>query len=84
MVTVAAMKTVSAPKFEWNYWLEICYPTVNSVPSSPHRPRPSKMIIDARGKASYRWLLTEAERKQIADLLDIDGMLDPFSRCLQC
>ncbi|KUJ17438.1 uncharacterized protein LY89DRAFT_684488 [Mollisia scopiformis] len=29
------------------------------------------MIVNARGKASYRWLLTDAERKHIAALLDI-------------
>ncbi|KAF8850518.1 hypothetical protein BDZ45DRAFT_770028 [Acephala macrosclerotiorum] len=73
MATVAAVATVTGMKFEWNYWLEICYPTLfNSRPSSYDRLRPSKMVVDARGKASYRWLLTEVERKHIADLLDID------------
>lgn len=70
---MATVTTLLRTNHELTYWLKICYPTLDTPPPSPDRPRPSKMIVNARGKASYRWLLTEAERKHVAALLDIDG-----------
>lgn len=58
---------------EWTYWLKVCYPTVEAS-KERFDLRPSKMVVNSKGRASYRWLLTEMERKHIADLLDIQGL----------
>lgn len=68
------MATIATRNQEWTYWLKICYPTLDVRPVSRDGVRPSKMIVNSRGKASYRWALTEMEKKHITKLLDIDGL----------